>query len=406
MTHHTLEGAALRRLRTKTPLTPQSVRLNRTDVAGQHRFYADVQQKRVDSALLASGITAVVYSFLQSGTKCTCRLQASLLDADGNLSDEGVRTIISDAEDAGHVLAGEVRKPTLEAADVGLDEVDDSFDRLLRDLEAGDDGLEDGDLQGLDSSLDELGELDPDLPAGEEPTFFGGMNQDRCGVCFGSGFEGGFKLVGGFRTVLTTKSETVAAMTDCAVDRRRSPHRFSGGRRVTFDNVRLPYRTGQRLHVLRLWRNDAQLPRSGYVVNRATIEAAVNDGTGAATNHNHLQGDDVVSIQVTVEAADGADDLDFSHLEIQALHRRPPIDIIQVPDDFHPHLTGAAATATLQLPPDAPVSKFSIIRDSKYGRAWQVGRVTPHLNNRGTAVWFEVEARLVAQHELRNRLPG
>ena len=392
----------MRRQRTRTPLIPQTSRLDATDVAGQHGFYAEAHQDRARSSLLASGIRASVYSFLQNGRKCTCRMQASLLDGDGNLSADGVASILRGSADAGHSLAGITEKPTFDAADVGLDELDESYDRLLDGLEGleidDDEGgarIARGDTLGLNDVIDELSEADPDAKGLD---FIGGMAQDRCGVCFGSGFEGGFRLVGGHRTVLTSQSP-ISAETDCRIDERSSPHRFADGRLVVFDNVRLPHRAGQRLHILRLWRNDIQIPRASYSASRSLIEGALSDGTDAGSRESG-------GIQVRVEAADGAPALDFTHLEIQAIRSRTPIDIIQAPDDFHPNPQGNSATATIQLPPDAPVSKFSVVRDSKYGRAWQVSRVAPHLNNRGIAVWYEAEARLAAQHELVNRLVG
>ena len=349
-------------------------------MAAQHGFYADVQKERVRASMLASGITAFIYSFLQSGRKCTCRMQASILDDEGHLTQDGIDSILTSDKNAGHIFAGPVSKPVIDATDVGLDSIEHSYEELK------DKGFFEGlDDEGLDENW-----ADDDLnPRGGRRVISGGMNQDRCGICFGSGFVGGFRLSGGTRQILTTESPQDTEATTCRVDKTENPYKFIGPGRVVFNDVNIPYRQGQRLHILRMWNNDTPLRRSTYEINRTGIIAAAAKGVALS------------NVDVLID-----DGMEFTHIEIQTSHRKVHVDLTQVPDNFHPNVEGRAAQATISLPPDTPVSKFSVIRESKYGRAWQVSQVNPHLNNRGAAIWYEVEARLVAQHELYNQLAG
>lgn len=371
----------MKRIRNRPPLRPQNTRLDNTGLARQHLFYARVHQDSVRSALLASGIRAVVYSFLQNGVPCTCRMRAPLLDDDGHLTQDGIEKVLAGSVESGSPFAGRVAKRVFDAADVGLEGLERNYRKSSVDL------FDDKDLEPPELDDDWAGD-DLDRTGGTV-TVVGGINQDRCAICYGSGFVGGFKTVGGHRTVLTSLSD-LGRGTTCSIDRSAAPQRFRDGDRVVFDGPRMPYRAGQRLHILRVWDGDRVVPRSSYSINRTEIAAAAS------------KGDALGSVEVSV----GEGELEFTHVEIQTIHRDTNIDFVQVPDDFHPNLRGNSATATITLPPDAPVSKYSVVRDSKYGRAWQASRVSPHLNNRGTALWFEVEARLVAQHELYHTLAG
>lgn len=368
----------MKRIRGRPPLRPQNTRLDRTDVGRQHLFYARVHQDNVRSSLLASDIRGVVYSFLQNGIPCTCRIHAPLLDDDGHLTEDGMKKVLSGSAESGSPFAGPTAKPVFGASDVGLDGLEDAYES--------DSAFDENDLEPPDLG-DDWGA--GDFASGGSDVVMGGLNQDRCTLCYGSGFVGGFRTVGGSRIVLSSVARTGPGTT-CSIDKSAAPHRFHDGDRVVFPDVKMPHRAGQRVHIIRAWDGDKALPRRSYGINRDAISAALSDGDPLDA----------------VEISSAGGDLGFTHIEIQALHRDVHIDFVQVPDDFQPNRAGRSATATITLPPDAPASKYSIVRDSKYGRAWQVSRVSPHLNNRGTAVWFETEARLVGQHEIYHTLAG
>lgn len=230
------------------------------------------------------------------------------------------------------------------------------------------------------NDLDFNEEVDnPDFPQDVEPTEFDlvdltGFDTARCACCFGSGYVGGFELTNGFRLVLDTQAEHD---TDHTLITSENPNAFSGGTYCDWP-CELSAFPGQRLAGIRLWNKDVLISESDYSY---TLPAFGIPGTfHVETNQT------------------------FTHAEIQLSFGPLDIDITQVDSVLYPELNGTNGTPQVYLPPNVPITKFSVIRDWKYGRAWQVTNVQMHYNNHGKAVFWQCDCRLVQQHELLNLL--
>ena len=337
----------------------------RKNVVRQGMFYAEAQVRKYEHAVSLSGIRAVVYSVKKGGTPCTCLPSATILDADGNMSAEGMEEIGRTVQGAW----GGNKGHEYEAANLDIE-----IDRLDTDgkISAGNVPLDEADFHSDDLAWEEA-PADP----------FSGFGQTRCGVCFGTGYVGGYDVGNGQRTVLDVQSRMLS-MDGASISSSGNPGRFEldgSAAKLSFAG-KFPVRRASRVSMFRVWDNDMPLPREGFEwTNKTEFVSGVRRKIDL----------DVFS--------------DFTHVEVQFTNGDSHVDMGQPEERFDAVLAGQHATASFNVPAFAAVNASGIIRESKYNRAWQVVSVSSH-RSAGTTVFHEAEARLVAQHELFHLLPG
>ena len=357
--------------------TPKNRHLDGRDVARQHAFYAHSAILDVERSIKAAGIDAVVYSYLESGAKCTCAPSGALLSEEGDLSDDAMADIIGGLEDDDDPSVT-LRDDVEVATDLG------DVDALFENSFPGRSADEDTGWEAIARSANPSGDAD----TAQVRVPFAGIHTARCGLCFGSGYVGGFSLFGGHRTMLVPDLDADYGRV-AEVDTHLDPYRFVICGSLTLE-ASVPWRTGTRVMAFRAWDKDDVLGPDVVSLSQTAPDAARPD-----------------KLSVTVAPTVADSEIKLSHIEIQTVHSAlVPVDIPQVQDEFHPMLESRQPTATVHLPGNVPVNRFSIIVESKYRRAWQVSSITPHLDNHGIAVWREVEARLVGEHELTRLLAG
>lgn len=354
--------------RKKNPLNPQNERSRLYDLSSQHEFYAGTAKKAYDNALTASGINAVIYNRMQTGKKCTCFIEApTKLDKEGQLNEEGMEEILQSTRKP-HGVYGTTKRTTFTADDLDID---------LKEVDSLNDYYEDDEYESIDTT--DFDRIDVNT----------GYGQNRCGVCLGTGYVGGYSSRPGYRLVLDVQSEHERHSTK-EIKTSVQPYAFVGTGYVKFRHP-LPVLKGVKSNVLKLfrvWNNDIPLKHSSYTWNKAEIKNTIKLGTEKEW-------------LVNVETEE-----DFTHVEIQLGGELVPIDMPQIPDSFEASMLGDRVQTTLNLPSTVDVSRNSIVRETKFNRAWQISQLSPYMDTSGIIVSWEAEARLVEHHELLNMLAG
>lgn len=368
----------------RTLIGPRNIIAARQDIARQHEHYAQIYQRSYSEALRASGIQGQVYAALTGGVKCTCFMEASVLDDDGNMSDRAINEVLERHVRSSSTEPKPDTRRIYKAVDLDLDiDVPD-----YATLELADDDLDD---------YETLEDINP------------GYGQNRCGICFGTGYVGGYQIANGHRSVVDTQTDPMLSQHYELVTSEQ-PHELryvgeadSSGNlplgTVTF-TLTVPKQATQHLATVRVWNNDCPLDTTDYSLiwrtergNSTTLDGWLLDMTSD-------------TCQATVIS-----NKTLTHLELQFVFANEDnvqwLDMPQVPAAmFEPDLLGQRVTATLNLPHSAGANNRSIVRESKFGRTWQLSEVTPHYDNKGIVAFVEAEARLVGQNEVFNLLPG
>lgn len=336
----------MKRMIKRVPIVPQNTRLNPTNVARQHEFIARRQQLYVQNALNASGIYCVIFKLVTGGKRCTCSGRVSLLDNNGDLTEQGLLSISKSVQN----LYGDTKRVSFKANDMNLDLV----------------------LNGDDIIDNPIHEDYADEPPTEVDLLeYGSFNQDYCAVCYGSGYVGGYQLQPGFRLVLDTQS---VINTDHILDTANQPAFYHSGTIAQFEAIIPKHNHLQ----VRLFNNDTEI--RGFKFSEIP---------------NGVKG------QFTIETTES-----FTHLELSELTGYIPTDFAQLPEDFGADMLGVGSTATFILGHTTSINKNSLLIESKFGRMWQITNVNPFYDNSGCLIQYEAEARLVAQHELYKYLMG
>ena len=349
----------MKRLLSRTRLETPEMRFTGRTLSGQHEFYAEVQARRYAAAISAAGIGSVVYAVKRGGLKCTCLPSATLLDADGNMPGESVEAI-------GDIVQGSWGKN--KGAEYDAADLDAEVDRLELDgsVSPGNVPLDDDFVEESDDSF---------------PDPFAGFGQTRCGVCFGTGYVGGYDIGKGMRMALDAQADV--ELDGVSIRSSSNPHSFvvedEGIGRAVFRRG-FPSASTAPLSMFRLWNNDIPLASSEYEWNSKEFSRERDE--------------------VVVETAS-----DFTHVELQFSRGGVSVDMGQPEERFDAVLTGQYANVSFNVPADVAINAMGVIRESKYNRAWQVVSVSSH-RSAGKTIFHEAEARLVAQHELFHLLPG
>ena len=354
----------MKRLVARTRLETPELGINSRNVSGQHKFYAEVQSRRYEKALSASGIRSVVYSVKRAGRKCTCIPSATVLDDKGMMSAEEVREIGRTVQGSW----GDNKGVEYDAANLDME-----IDRL--DL--------DGSVSDGNTDLEEADFLGEGVHEDVLPDPFAGFGQTRCGVCFGTGYVGGYDVGKGTRIVLDAHAN-VENMRGLRTKTSSNPNEFflfedTGS--LSFVRA-FPPANRSDVSMFRLWNNDVPLEPDKFIwMNKKEFLDGSRNSLDVETHSS------------------------FTHAEIQFVNGLAFVDMGQPEERFDAVLTGQYSSASFNLPADVAANAQGIIRESKYNRAWQIVSVTTHRAS-GTTIFHEAEARLVAQHELFHLLPG
>lgn len=353
-------------------------------------FFSSRSRHETDNAIKASGITARVYLSKRAGVKCTCfGKETTVLDLDGNLPDAVLEGLFS--PDTAPIAPKP--EPTKDETYDDLDGnntfsmVDDTPEVISIDS----DGVATTEPVTVNAdgfSVDQ----DDFIEYLEDDMGFTSESANRCGVCFGIGWVGGYSLFRGNRQVLAVGTEN--SMTGSTyINKDVSPHKFSaeGLDEVTVAfQMTVPY--GAKIISYKLVNNTDIIPEedySAFVVDR--VENPVMTMDTLATGRPIL-----LRIKSNEE---------FTHLELSYNTQgvNIPVDIEQLSTGaFSKSFSDSDVEGTMHIHSDVQqLTKHSILKDSKYGRMWYVKNVTPHQQNTTSEViTWSADVRLIQPHEI------
>ncbi|QJT70893.1 hypothetical protein GR7B_00095 [Vibrio phage vB_VcorM_GR7B] len=321
-------------------------------------FYGELQQQKVLNTLQAGQITASIYIRKSGGLECTCSGETQLLDTSGNLTEDSIQTVLKGTQ-------GVTNRQTF------------SFDDFDRDENTSDGFIVESDLDG--DGIDD--DMDFDFLE------FGAVS---CSVCYSSGWVGGYDLFNGYRLVLATPSPHMGS--GFTVDSTVSPHAFApkSGETSTVDfTCVVPF--GATISKFRLRNNHDTIPYAEY-------QMFVFDGTSwvTVTNLSDLATGVPRNFRITTSRK-------FTHFEANYIVNNS-VTYIDFPQfatsTFSKNLLGDNGETEMHIGADVPsLPRWSIVKENKYNRIWQVTEMTPVYDSAKTVINWELNTRLVHEQE-------
>lgn len=186
----------------------------------------------VRNAVMATGYPITLYNTLRTGVQCTCQFLQQppnqILNSEGKLSERDMLALVSPSVSG--VFAYNPAIPVYNAnnntriqlsntAPPAKNQEDEEFERLVSEWDEQQEAIE------VDQSL-----------GGERLL---STQAKSCGICFGSGYEGGYELVHGTRLILTVQNQPKLSP-GVVIDRMASPNAIqfpSQGGTITFTVV-------------------------------------------------------------------------------------------------------------------------------------------------------------------------
>jgi len=395
-----------RKYRNPSKIQPRNKTILPEQVVSQHRYYASVQQQAYENAIKAGGIRATIYNPLSSGIICSCDLRQEIV-SEPDPEDVGDSDIENEHNFYRKSERTKFAPKNLDLSDLDID--DDFKHHALDDRDDIDEGEEVLDIETIDLS---------------------GFNQNKCNICYGTGFVGGYTIPKGFRRVLDTQHEDIQS-NNASIEKTTNPYQFeikctdvADDAYVEFRNVFIPNMQGGL--IIRLWNNleeivyedglnkivsnDSDVFRI-ILFDPERIDAERNTAT-AINSHEFADrlsnGDTSLgqNFHVRVQMCATDRDVVFTHVEMQIVKEKSFIDMAQFSEEDEPLLMANLLSTTINFLPDSGIQKFSVVNENKYNRAWQIKSVTPHKNHDNVVVSYECDARRIEPHEIYSNLLG
>lgn len=367
------------------------------------RDITPVQQRRYANAFEVDGHESVIYHKVNTGLPCSCQAHrkalATILDEDGKMEQGHMNQLLTGGlefvinrygqRSSLHDTSGQ--PDPQQDARRGLQPgarriVDVDYPTMDLDDEVGDKIINKDETTGIAGAVraqtidDMVGDFDVDL-----------LHSDSsCMVCYGTGYVGGFVVLGGWRACLSTQWVPRADI-DGLVEANQTPHRFLATR-VAFKIVipkGLVY-----LDTFRVWNNfdpvvGAQITIDGLPYSQQLF-AAFCDGL------EH-------TIAVEFEEATM-----WSHLEIQVCQTRHP-SLVEFPKlnegSDASKLNGTEDVQILASPLIPRMKRGDIVVDSTTGYTFLISSTESWNDKNRNMHGWSAQARVVQPAEMTASLP-
>ncbi len=350
---------------------------------------APIVQERYHNAFLVNGFPCIVYNKLVSGIKCSCSngLKVSpttpLLDDHGNASADHIQSVLTGSEygieDYGVKVDTTNRAPTF-AVDIHNAKTKE-FDISTE--------------TGSPFTTDAFADIDStflELESNRSTT-------GKCGLCFGTGFVGGFSLHNGMRSVYSTAGEHRAL--GYTIDPTCLPYSFvqdSTDGYVEF-TLTLPF-GASRVDALNVWNNQTNLGTAELLIGEDESSLVLLD---KASILSHCTGAPVI---VRVSGC-----VEFTHLEIQInlTGENTYMEYPKFTKTGDLNVIDAVGNVQIVVSPKVyQIQPWDIIIEVHNRLTPKYWRVTDNTDfkDRNSAVYgWEVNARLVQAYEIYRNLP-
>lgn len=358
---------------------------------------ADLAQEQYVNALSVNGYDALVYSRLTNGRRCTCshvlELKAGqILDEKGNATESHIQSLLTGADFSIEDYAT-MRNPNPNATVQGIRVIQPEdyvtgktpFKPHRENLELDDPFVTE--VTTLQSMEDAFAEVN-----------LGAVSAQKCSICYGSGFVGGYSLHNGNRFVLDVTYDKVT-YSGYSVAQEVYPNLFTQQDEqgyIQFD-ITLPVGILS-VDRVQLWNNS--LPVKG-----ATLRIGTN-----LTNLITLTEDTVLTYATGLPCIIVVSDADsFSHLELQfnmsSVHTYIEYPRLTKTGDLS--VLDAIDSVQLVVSPQVMnVQAWDIIVDNVFKKSWRVTSSNWFNDRKMNIHGWDVSARLVQPYEVFTNIAG
>lgn len=350
---------------------------------------APIVQERYHNSFEVNGFPCVVYNKMHTGVKCSCSTGREvspilpLLDDKGNAAPDHIQSMLT-------------------GSDYGVDDYGVTLSQTSRD-----------DIFTIDSNNTKKKSFQPEHDSGNpfatdiesdiNSTFLeleaSRATTGKCGICFGTGYVGGFNVHNGMRMVLSSVSDAV--LYGYTVDQTATPHSFSQNDPDGYVDftITLPF-GATKVDALNVWNNQTALSDVRFLIGPSST------GLVPLTKASLLTFCTGVPVLIRVEGCK-----EFTHIEIQ----------FNLTNDTtyleYPHFTKTGdlnvidAVSNIQIlvsPKVYQVQPWDIIvdlHDRTAPKYWRVLDNTDFKDRNSNVHGWEVNARLVQGYEIYRNLP-
>lgn len=355
-----------------------------------------IVQQHNTNAIQAAGFPVLVYQRFTSGIPCSCsKLRPTtgsldLYDENGDASDAVIESIRHQAQ-----FGLSQYNPEGRETPVALEEVEEG------------------------TSLKDNSVVGGEAPTSEAP--MEAFTAGSCGVCFGTGFIGGYFPLGSVRSVFTYRD--ITSSHGCEVDRTVFPHALVLSGTDSWVEFILPTKGLPKYNSL----NPSVLETSPSIVNvwNNTVPLEVQGNTPNLTVTSRLSGKfpyqladsncklpnegSIVRVSYSDLSALAVDEqVTFTHVEVMSNQTKQPftVDIPNLSRAYDPTRATPFSSTTMEIPANVPpLSAWDVIADAVNQQLWLVSS-SKATSPSSQQIWFQTaEVTPIEPHWLQARLP-
>lgn len=372
------------------------------DVARQAiRDLMPVQQRRYHNAFMVEGYQAAVYNRLHNGLACSCQARrkslATILDEDGKMPIGTMSELLSGGMEFTVERYGATTLNPGEAKTLARD------DQFFGDLKSEDQTP--FEIAGWDSDKQDPymdvtahegvnGPANAKDPDKDSPVFdldVADLQGTRCTTCFGTGYVGGYSVLGGQRIVLAPHSPEVTTIVDGTIEVNRWPNAFFA-KSVTF-TVSLP-RGYVSLDAFRIWNNVDRVQPCGILIDGLPFSKQLLAAVCNGLPH---------TIQILFPERTY-----WTHLELQICLSREPayLEFPKLNQSSDISLQDLTDSAQINASPLIPrLTTQDVIVESTFGKTFLIASSTWWNDHKRNVHGWDCSTRVIQPNELLTLLP-
>lgn len=369
-----------------------------------------IQQRRYANAFEVDSYETVVYTRLRHGTACSCQSQrkvaATLLGQDGKMPPGAMDQILTGGLEF-KVNAYGARippRPDLRAErgkpEQRNDDEDLFFDRLPNAKSAYAFDIVDDDMDNPSAvTVDPLGSGVNGNAAGPGGTSlddavdnFDGeefLNDTKCGICFGTGFVGGYSVLNGLRIIIDPTNPGVEV--SGSIETNRQPYSFMA------DSVKVSVvlpRGIMGIDAVRVWNNDVPLDNATLKIDNLAYSPQLLMALSDGKAHTF----EVLFQDLTY----------WTHLELQfnMSNKRALFELPRMQEGSNMTLQDAIDDLTINASPSIPsLKREDVLVESTFGKVLIISSSTFWNDSKRNVLGWDVQTRVVQPSELLHALP-
>lgn len=375
--------------------------------------------RKHQEALATDGVSGWLFTKVRAGLPCTCQTR-ELVETPISLSEDSA-TVTQVSSSMGSVNAPHIRSfrisdyhETAGNSSIKITREGTDLKSIHERRMAKPDNFRDEDMVPVeqDNAIDDIlamadGFTDPDDDARQKqimPRLYGG-EKTRCGICFGSGFVGGYQLHGGQRIVLDASQTYETSLENCEVDATTSPSSFvierTGNKWVEWQLAVPTYFE----KVLAINVYDNVEPAVGRI-----IEAHTGNGVWTELSTSFLESlrgiATILHVRVrpVTSAPTFTNQLRFTHVELlYQLTATLKVDLPSLPKSVDFEQFDVLQTLSgVEFPASIPnLDREAVFVEDKYRQAWAVTEIEQKQTSGYQIFNNVVSLRLIQQYETK-----